>query len=1061
MRKSLSGFWTFFITRFRVTLLAIIFILTAGLYSYKTIARETEPKVDIPMATIMTIWPGASSADVEKLITNKLETEIKSLDHIKKYTSSSLSGVSLITVEFDVESDKQVNLQKLRDKIDDATPKLPGTLPDDPSVSEISLSDVAVVNISLSGDFSWSELKRFAETLEDEFAGMNNVKDVNLLGVPEDEVHISLDPGKLEALNLSVNEVLQAVRAGHVDMPLGVMEIDGQSVEVTARAEYENTKEIASVPITVKNGATITLGDIGEVRQEFESFDVETYFQDEKGISPSVSIEVTKSAESGNVLIMVENILNRMEELKTQEAIPRSLNTTVTYNRADEVRESLDTLIKSGSQTVLLIMLIMFIFVGWKEALLASIVIPLSMLSAVVSMQISGGTFNGISLFALVLGLGLLVDNAIVIVESMSEAINKRHMTPEEAAEHTLKVFRWPLITGTATTVCAFLPMIFFISGIMGDYIAVIPNTVNAILLSALFIALWLLPSVGVRFFKMFPPKKNRERKGLQFVQSWYVSIMKKVLSKKRHIFGTLGCSFLALVFSLTLVITKQVPVEVFPSSDMPFFTADFEFPTGTDLSETRQLIKPISEQLRPFLGTQKDGDVWIDSFVFTAGKSQSWDHHGGSGLSESNVLGLSVYLTNKNKREIRSYDVFPKIKEAVLPVIPEYVEDTFSELQAGPPTGEAAISVRLTGPDYSRLEELGRDLQKELKKLEGPLNVRDDSAEKVFQLTWTFDRDVLARFGLAPATIMETLRTAVNGTTVVKITEGDEEIDVVTRINWEGNRDWDNPSSLDVLNQISVKTPQGNFISLEQVAHPKLSSEVSLLRHRDGLRTLTVLADMKDGMPVSVIQSDINKAIKKLNRLPGEMIEMGGDSEEGDRLMGEMGVAMGIAVLLILVVLVTQFNSFWQAFTTLAMVPLSLTGVFVGFWLHGLTISFPTMIGIVSLAGIIVNDAIVLIDHINQNIGEHNLQWKEAFIEAGRSRLQPIFLTSITTVVGLLPLSLSDEMWAGLGFAIIYGMSLSTILTLLLVPCFLGAGHIMGEWFKKCWKQFMCWMMC
>ncbi len=1059
MKEHLSEFWTFFISRFRVTLLVIIFVLTAGLYSYYSIARETEPTVDIPMATVMTVWPGASSIDVEKLVTNKIETEIKTLDHVKKYTSSSLAGVSTITVEFDVGSDKQANIQKLRDKIDDAKRNLPGTLPDDPIVSEVSLSDVAVVNISLSGDFSWSELKRFAEILEDEFSGMSNVKDVNLLGVPEDEIHISLDPIKLKALNLSVNEVLQAVRAGHQDMPLGTMEIDGQSVEITARAEYETPQDIAAVPIVIKNNSVLTVGDVGEVRREFEKFEVETYFQDEKGVAPSVSIEVTKSAETGNVLVMVENIIHRMEELKRQEVIPRSLNTTVTYNRADEIRDSLDTLLRSGGQTVLLIMLIMFIFVGWRESLLASIVIPLAMLTAVMVMQSSGGTFNGISLFALVLGLGLLVDNAIVIVEGMSSAVNEKGMSPEEAAEYTLKTFRWPLIAGTATTVCAFLPMIFFITGIMGDYISVIPNTVSAILISALFIALWILPSVGVQFLKAFPPKKHTERKRLVLVQEWYARSMKKILSKNRYIFVTIGLAFVAFFFSLGLVATNLVPVEVFPASDMPFFTADFEFPTGTDLSETRTLIEPIAEKLRPFLGIQEDGDVWINSFVFTAGKSQDWNKRGGANLSKSHVLGLSVYLTNKDKREIKSYTIFPQIRNAVISVIPEHVEGSFSELKNGPTTGESALAVRLIGPNYKHLEELSQQLQTDISKLEGPINVRDNSAERTFQVTWTFDRDKLARFGLTPATIMETLRTAVNGTTAVKITEGDEEIDVVARINWDGDRLWDDPTSLDVLNQIEVKTPRGNFVSLEQIAHPKLTSEVSLLRHRNGLRTLTVLADMKKGIPVSVLQKEINTAIQNLDRLPGETVEMGGDSEEGNRLMGEMGLSMSVAVLLILVVLVTQFNSYWQSFTTLIIVPLSLTGVFFGFWLHGLTISFPTMIGIVSLAGIIVNDAIVLIDHVNQNLRHHKLLWRDAYIQAGKARLQPIFLTSITTVVGLLPLSLSDEMWAGLGFAIIYGMSLSTILTLLLVPCFLGAGQIIGEWCRKSFKRFMGWV--
>lgn len=1061
MKEHLSELWTFFITRFRVTMLVIIFVLTAGLYSYNTIARETEPTVDIPMATIMTVWPGASSTDVEKLVTNKLETEIKGLDNVKEYKSSSMSGFSSISVEFDTDSDKQVNIQKLRDKISDATGKLPGTLPDDPTVSEVSLSDVAVVNIALSGDFSWSELKRFAEIMEDEFAGMSGVKDVNLAGVPEDEIHVSLNPNKLDSLNLSVAEVLQAVRGGHMDMPLGLMEIDGQSVEVAARAEYETAQDISDVPVAVKNGSALTVGDIGEVRREFESFEVETYFQDLEGVAPSVSIEVTKSAESGNVLVMVEDIISRMEELKINETIPRSLNTAVTYNRADEVRESLDVLISSGSQTVLLIVLIMFVFVGWREAMLASVVIPMAMLAAVMMMQTTGSTFNGISLFALVLGLGLLVDNAIVIVEGMSDAINEKKMSPEEAAEHTLQTFRWPLIAGTATTVCAFLPMTFFISGVMGDYVSVIPNTVNAILLSGLFIALWLLPSIGVQFMKAFPPKTHNEQKGLKKIQDWYVRNMQKLLAKKRYIFGSLGIAFLALFASLGLVISNQVPVEVFPSSDMAFFTADFEFPTGTDISETRKLIEPISEKLRPFLGVQEDGDVWIDSFVFTAGKSQAYGKRGGTTTSESHVLGLAIYLENKDDREIKSYDVLPFVRDAVIPVVPKHVEATFSELQAGPPTGDAALAVRLTGSDYNHLEQLSLDLQAEIEKLEGPINVRDDSAERTFQLSWTFNRDIMARFGLAPSSVMETLRTAVNGTTAVKITEGDDEIDVVVRINWAGDRTWDNPDSLDVLNQISVKTPAGNFVSLEQIAKPKLSSEVSLLRHKDGLLTLTVLADMKEGIPVSVLQKDINKAISGLDRITGETVEMGGDSEEGDRLMGEMGIAMSVAVLLILVVLVTQFNSYWQAFTTLIIIPLSLTGVFVGFWLHGLTISFPTMIGIVSLAGIIVNDAIVLIDHINQNMRTHKLPWRDAYIQAGRSRLQPIFLTSVTTVVGLLPLSLSDEMWAGLGFAIIYGMSLSTILTLLLVPCFLGAGKIIGDWIKYYWKQLMCWITC
>ncbi|MBT3348878.1 efflux RND transporter permease subunit [bacterium] len=1049
MIEKLSGFWTFLLDRFRVVALILIFILVAGSVSFVTIPRETEPTVEIPMATVTTVWPGASPADVEKLVTHKIEKEIKTLDDLEKYTSFSFSGVSVVMVEFDVDADQNIVLQKLREKIDDAEKDLPDSLSDDPDVAEVSISDVPVVTMILSGDFAWSELKRFADILEEEFETISKVKRVDVRGAPEDEVHIILDPVKLEVQKIGVADILSALQSAHLDMPLGVISVDGQSVEVTVRSEMESAAQFSEIPVKISGDSVIKVGDLGVVRREFEKFEVETYFATSAAGQPAVQIEVIKSAESGNVIKMVGNILARVEQLKLKGSIPKTLETTVTYNRADEIQESLDTLTTSGGQTLLLIAIVMLVFVGWRESFLAAICIPLSMLIAAMVLNFTGRTFNGISLFSLVLGVGLLVDNAIVVVEGMSEAIHEKKMKPRAAAVETLRVFRWPLIAGTFTTVFAFLPMLFFISGVSGQYISVIPITVIAVLVAALFVSLLVLPSVARQFFLLIPPKKNRKSRHLKRIQKWYERTMRAILSKESRVWAVLGVAILTFGFSVNLLRTNRVPVEVFPSSDFTFFNANFKFPEGTNLTETRGLVEPISEQLRTFFAPRENGEIWLESFTFTVGSEQNFSKRSNStGTPEENVLGLTVTLTEKEDRETKSYNIMPAMQKKIEAILPLHVEPEFTEIKGGPSTS-AALEIRLLGDDLNHLVELSEILKLDVEKMTGTVNPRTSAADRTLQMAWEFDRDVLAKFGLSPAQVVQTLRAGVHGVTAVHLTEGDEEIDVDVRLDWQGDASWDDPESLDILNRIPMLTPSGHFITLSQVATPKLSSELSEIQHRDGRRIVSVLADMKAGVPVSTLRESIDAAIQNLDLHPGEMANVGGDSEEGNRLMTESANAMMFALVLILIVLVTQYNSFYQSLVTLFLIPLSLTGVFLGFWAIGFPISFPTMIGIVSLAGIIVNDAIVLIDHINLHRND-GMDLTTSYIEAGKKRMQPIFLTSITTVVGMLPLSLSDEIWGGLGFAIIFGMSLSTVLTLLLIPCFLAAGSSAARFWKK-----------
>ena len=1046
MTQQLGGFWTLFLDRFKVTILLIVGILIMGGSAYKAIPRETEPTIDIPYATVTTIWAGATPGDVEKLITNKIEKEIKNLENIEEYTSYSWSGVSIVSIEFNIDSDNLENMQKLREKIDNVKRDLPDTIVDDPEITEISISDIPIVSVTINGDFSWSELKQFAEVLEDEFTSVAKVKDVNVKGAPVDEFHILVDPIKLQSKGLALSNVLSVVRGFHQDMPLGEIDIEGQKVEVTFQGEYESAAEFLDTPIRVDGtGAVVRLGDFATVRREFEEFDVETFLSTGNDPMPAVEIQVIKSASKGNVITMVQEIFDRVESLRDTGQLPSSLNVEVTYNRAKDIQKDLGTLINSGGQTLILIVIVMLLALGWREAFLASISIPLSMLVAVSFLYVRGDSFNSISLFALVLAVGLLVDNSIIIVEGMSEAIHDKKMSPHAAAIETIRLFRWPIISGTLTTIFAFAPMLFFISGISGDFVAVLPITVMVVLTAALLVALLLLPSIGAKFYAFFRPKIQETRGAVKALQDWYMARMHSILKSKTNIAFVLLMSFVVFLASTSLVITNRVPVEVFPSSDATFFAFKIELPTGSQLSETRQFIEPVSDVLREYFVPRENGETWVTNYVITVGRESDQTQMLTTGSqSTKHIMGVTVNLTDSDERSTPSYDIAPIIAAEIEPLLPDYVEFQYQEAQSGPSSG-SAIEVRIAGDDTEHVEILTEELKSKLKEIEGLVNVSDNLADRTTQLTWRFDKDLLMSFGLTPSQILESLRASINGTTTVKITEGDDEIDVDLRIDWLGDGAWQDPQSLDVLSRIPIPTASGQFITLSQVATSQFSSELSEIQHLDGKRTLKVQADLKQGYVASQKLPELEKAISELTILPGETVEIGGDNEESSRLMTEMGMAMLCALLLILVVLVWQFNSFSQALIILAMVPMSLTGVFIGFWIAGLTISFPTMIGIVSLAGIIVNDAIVLIDRTNQNkkIIPDRI---EACIRSGKERLQPILLTSVTTVVGMLPLSLSDEIWGGLGFAIVFGMMLSTPLCLLLIPCFLEAEYLIGH---------------
>lgn len=1043
MKNALSTMWTFLLQRFRVTVLLVLFLSLWGVTSYNQMPRELTPQIDIPMAMVVSVWPGASPTDVESLVTKPIERKIENLDNVKEYTSSSRSGVSVISVEFDVNADKQVMIQKLKDKIDEARPDLPDSMPDEPQVNEISISDVPILGITISGDYSWSELKKFSEAIEEELEAVKDVKDVTVRGQPVDQVQIYVSPDKLRQYNIGISDITSALRSADSDVPMGIVELEGQSVQVSLKGQFQNALEFVDLPVGQNQGVVVRLSDVAEVRRAFDTFNVETFTGTEDGVYPSVSIEVIKSAEDGNVLTMVESVLTRVSELQAKGAIPKALNISTTFDRSEDIQESLDTLTTSLSQTLILIFIAMWIFLGVREAFLASLAIPLSLFGAIAYLNTQGFTFNGVSLFALVLSVGLLVDNAIIIVEGISSGIFEKKLKPYEAALETVKTFRWPIITGTLTTIFAFLPMMYFITGISGQYVRIIPIAVIAVLLFSLFVGMWVLPSLAIPFYTFFKPKPKAPSKVLVFVQKWYEEFMGKVLRKPGiRFFSILLLSIATLIGSVSLLIGGKIPVEVFPAEDQTFFDIKIELPEGSSLAETKAFKPTVESILNPYFEPQGENQERVlKNYALVAGEQDA-------GGTFSNIMNIKVGLTEKDARELTSIEMATDVRLALEQALPVFAEVTIEEQRGGPPTG-AAVDIKIVGDDLERMETLVDEIKTKAAKIQGLKNVRDNKAEKTLQMHWRLDHEKLIRFGLSPRSLGETLRAAVNSVTVLEIVEGEDEIDTDLRIDWEGKTLWDEPSSLEYLEQIPLKTPSGQTIQFGQVASSTFVSELSQVRHEDGKRIINVQSDLEQGVTASEKTEELQVIIDGLILLPGEFVTLGGDNEENNRLISEMLSAMIAAAFLIMIVLVWQFNSFKQAFVVLSMVPFSLTGVFFGFYFAGFTLTFPTMIGIVALAGIIVNDAIVLLDRMNETLAEGKNR-RDAYISAGIERMQPIFLTSLTTVVGMLPLSLSDPVWQGLGFAIVFGMMFSTFLTLILAPVLLRVGDFFSKHHHK-----------
>jgi len=1071
MNSDQRTFWEFFISHYRFTLLIVLGIILLGVFSVITIPKESNPEVNVPFGTVTTVFPGAAARDVEELVTDVLEDKILTLDQIQVVTSTSREGVSSIFIEFAASADTDEKIAELKEKIDEAEIDLP-TEAEDPIVQKIRFSDQPILTFSLSGPFALPQLKQFSEDLKDEIERISGVSRVILSGGQEREIQVIVNKQKLDSFGVSINQVTIAIQRANADIPTGFIETAETRYTLRLRARLLDIEEVRRVPVTIRGNTPVFVEDVAEVIDGYTEQTTISRLSVEGSIPlPAISMQVFK-VSGGNIVNIGTQITETIEQAE-QDFLPENIEIAIIFNMAEFIKEDLQTLTRSGSQTVLLIVIILLLFLGWREALLAALAIPLTFLMTFIFLSAIGSTLNFISIFALILSLGILIDSSIVIVESLHEYTVKRGKSAREAAIYTLRDFHTPLAAGTLTTLFAFAPMLLM-SGILGEFIKHLPITLIIVLSSSLFVAFALIPVIGMKFLRVRkseqggeavygmmhsdtvnyenssgfddPTEKPRlDQRLLQFGKKTpfgkipyhkiknfhlgdrfggvYEEVLVSLLQsrKRKRIF----VAVLALLFvlSMALPVTGILKVNMFPSEDFEVFFIDVSRPIGTPLELTSRIVEPIEEILR--------ADARVESFVVTIGSATEIDLGGAS--QGSHLANISVTLIDKKFREQRSSLIIAEFQRAFVNLVDADVFVT--ELGSGPPTG-APVLVTISGKSLDILEDIANTVESFLKDIPGTRNIQNSNPEASGEFVLHIDRGKAQLYGITTVEVAQFLRNAVSGTKATVIRTEGEEIDVVVKYALDTSKVRDGKTNivdLNTLESLVIATPRGD-IPLSSFTTSELTGGRPRIQHEDGERIIRVSSLTVGEVTAIQIFDQLQEKMRGVPIPAGYQVVMGGEREDLQQSYNDMFRAMGIAVFLIGGLLVLQFRSYRQPLFVLAIIPLALIGVFPGLVLVGLPLSFPGIIGIVALVGIVVNDAIILVDKINKN-RRIKMPIFEAVKEAGVARLQPIILTTITTAIGIIPITLSAELWRSLGTSIIFGLLFSTVLTLFVIP--------------------------
>ena len=1016
-------FWLFFLRKREFTVLMILALVGLGLYAVFTIKKENYPEVIVPIGIVQTIYLGAPAGDIEELITNKLENAIENIEDLDKITSTSRDNISVITAEFNASADIDTSIQNLKDAVDAVKGELPRDA-SDPSVNEVNFSNQPIHIISISSDLSPVAFTELGEKLKEEFKKVKGVSEVQVSGTRVRQLQVTVTPASLAAYGLAVSDITNALALGNMTLPIGTVINGGIEYSVRLEGKLTNANDIMNLPLPSRSSTPVYIRDVATVTDSVDkAATIARVSVDGKPSESAMTLSIFKKS-SADVTDMSSAVESKLASLRAQGGILENSQVLIVFDQGEETRKSLNDLIRSGIETVLLVVICLLLTIGWRESLVAALSIPLSFVIAFIGLYASGNTINFMSLFSLILAIGILVDSGIVITEAIHTR-QRKFADSNRAAAEAIREYAWPLIGGTMTTVAVFAPL-FFLSGVVGKFVSSIPFTIIFVLIASIFVALGMVPLIAIYLTGKSKPNRFEELQEdyTHKAQEWYrIELLRFLQSKKKQrVF--LWSLFGGFILALLLPIAGLMEVQFFPPEDVDFAYVELETPQGTPLRQTDLVLREVEEILYD--------KAYITSFASTVGSGSAFTDSGSNGGKFGNITIVLDEARSETSAEIADdlRVAFSKVNGATIKI---------TEQQNGPPTG-APVYIKFLGHDLSNMAQVAEKAETSIASIPGTRDVEASTKSNATEFVLTVDRAKAALAGVNPAAVGSLLRSAVYGTTATTLTRNGEDIDIVVKVG-EADTTIDISSepevSLDTLRNLQITTQNGETILLGSILSDTLAPANAAINHEAKKRVISVSAYVDDTTTAAEVLTAFKAKVSELEVPSDVTIVYAGESEDVTSSFSEMGIALLVGLLLMLAILVLAFNSIRYSLYLLLAVPYSLIGVFFGLTITGLALSFTSLLGVIALAGVIINHAIILMDSLITH--KASIREDESLMEqvarASVSRFRPIILTTVTTVVGMIPLSRISDFWSPLAFAIMFGLTFAMVLTLILVP--------------------------
>ncbi len=1066
-------------------------LMLAGMKAYEGLPKESFPDISLPNIYVSVIYPGTSPKDMENLIVRPIEKECKSIAGVKKIKSNSLQDYCNIIVEFNSDAKIDEAKQKVKDAVDRSKKDLPKDLKNDPEIIDINFADLPVMQVNISGDYNLNKLKEYADDAKDRLEAMKEVKKVDIIGALEREIQINVDMMKMQAAGLSMGDIARAIQTENLTIPGGSVRMDGIRRSLSVSGEFHTVEQIKSLTLTSMQGSPVYLGEIAEVVDSYK--EQESFARlDNKNV---ITLNIVKR-KGENLIATSDKIVELMSQLQ-ESKFPKDVKVTLTGDQSEQTRMTLHDLINTIIIGFILVFLILMFFMGTMNAFFVALSVPLSMCLAFLVMPAIGFTLNMIVLFSFLLALGIVVDDAIVVIENTHRIFANGKRNIVEAAKLAAGEVFLPVFSGTMTTLAPFVPLLFW-KGVIGKFMFFLPVTLIITLTASLLVAYIINPVFAVQFMK---PHRHEEKKNLKpsliifgvaivigytmgfgvgnfsvicfalflfnhyylrhvirrFQERTWPSVQeryKRMLVWCLHrpwkmVLGTVAL----FVLSIVLLTMRNGGVSFFPAADPNFVYVYTSLPVGTDQSRTDSLTKIIESRVYKAINWPNPIIKSVITNV-TVAVTDPQDEDQGNYPNKSKISVAFVQFGDRKGESTLKY--LDKIREAVKGI--PGAEISVAQEQGGPPVGKP-VNIEISGDNYDDLVTCSKGLKRYLDslKIEGVEELRSDLQDQKPQIVFDIDRERANREGISTYAVGNEIYLGVLGTDISKYRDAKDDYNIVLKYRDDQRYNIDMLRNLKILYRDMGMGGMIRDVPLSAFADVKYSDTYGVIKRKNQKRVVTVSSNVLTGYNENQVVEEVKKVMADYASLPGVSITMTGAQEEQAETSAFLGTAMLSSLLLIVLILVIQFNSISKPIIILTEILFSIIGVFIGFSLFKMEFSIVMSgVGIIALAGIVVRNGILLVEFTDL-LREQGVPTFDAIVEAGKTRMTPVILTASATILGLIPLAVglnidfskmlnefnpniffggdSTAFWGPLSWTMIFGLSFATFLTLILVP--------------------------